>query len=854
VRRSRELPELLAPAGSWEGLEAAIESGADAVYLAGKRFGARQSAPNFDDSELERAIGYAHLRGVKVYVTVNTLIPEREVEEVARRLVWLFEVGADAVLVQDLGVVRLARYLVPELELHASTQMTICSLEGAQEAAKMGLKRAVLARELTLAEVEEIGKNGSIGVEVFVHGALCYSYSGQCLLSSVIGGRSGNRGTCAQPCRKPYLLVRGEGRRLDAYGRPLELEKVPLRGRYLLSTRDLAVYSHLDDLVKAPIEALKIEGRMRSPDYVRVAVSIYRRALDAISRGEWAPSEEDERDLALAFNRQFTAGCIGGAARGDLVSADRFDNRGLRVGKVVTWDGRRKVAAVRIEGDLLPNEGDGLVIFSGKKEHGVVVRSRPQAADGLFRLAVQEPVERGAEVFLTRRAGLGESRGTRSEPEIPIDLRVGWEERKPALEGRIFLPGGKEVLADLEADFSMEPAIKRPLSEDQIEAQHRKTGGTPFVVKKVEMDYPGGLFAPLGEINRLRREFLEKAEREIAVSFRPSDEVVRGARERLDGLVERRRATPRRPPSVMSKLSVSIYASTLEAVSGAVEGGCRRVYFEPVVGIAEGRMCRPGKTGPGDVLKVLRLAKEICGGGNASLVWKWPKISRRRFIDFAAPLLKSADVEEVMVEGVGTAEAVRAQVPDIRISGSVGLNVWNSLAVEALVSSFQRLTLSPELSAREVEELAARSQSISNRPDLEVLVQGNTEAMVAENCLLSSALGCESVAGSGEVFWGIEDETGRVFPVRRDGECRTHIFNAVELSLIDQVPKLAGMGIESIAIDARGRTAKYARKMAEIYSDALAGEGGDLDRLKREARKISMGGTTGGAFLRGRGE
>ncbi|MGC9515658.1 peptidase U32 family protein, partial [Methanocrinis sp.] len=212
MRRSGGVPELLAPAGSWEALLAAVESGADAVYLAGRRFGARQSAPNFDDLELFRALEHAHLRGVKVYVAINTLIPETEVEEVARRLVELREAGVDAVLVQDLGVLRLARDLVPDLELHASTQMTICSLEGARWAAEMGLKRAVLARELTLAEVEEMGKGASIGVEVFVHGALCYSYSGQCLLSSVIGGRSGNRGLCAQPCRKPYRLLKSRER------------------------------------------------------------------------------------------------------------------------------------------------------------------------------------------------------------------------------------------------------------------------------------------------------------------------------------------------------------------------------------------------------------------------------------------------------------------------------------------------------------------------------------------------------------------------------------------------------------------------------------------------------------------
>lgn len=850
MRRSGELPELLAPAGSWEALIAAIESGADAIYLAGKKFGARKGAKNFDDSELLRAINLAHLYEVKVYVAVNTLIPEMEIEEVARQLVWLYEAGADAVLVQDPGVIRLARELVGDLELHASTQMTICSLEGARWAADMGLKRAVLARELTLPEVEEIANDAPIGVEVFVHGALCYSYSGQCLLSSLIGGRSGNRGMCAQPCRKPYRLLRAGEQ--DDRGRPIKLEEVSCRGRYPLSTKDLAVYPHLKKLVRVPIEALKIEGRMRSPEYVGVVVSIYRKALDAISRGDWTPSREDERELALVFNREFTKGCIGGADRRDLVSTDRPDHRGLRVGEVALWDRSRRKAKVRIEGGLVPEGGDGLVIFSRNEELGFVIRSPVDFEDGLIWLSLPESVEEGSEVFLTRRAGLGYGQGPRAGEMIPVDMKVRWEGGRPILEGGISLSGGKVVRAALKADFSMVPAIKRPLSEDQIEAQLRKTGGTPFFARNIEMDYPGGLFAPLGEINRLRREFLEVAKREVAASFRPPLEEAEKARVGLEDLLVRRRIAPHRSPPERSRPSISIYASTLDEVSGAAEGGCRRVYFEPVVGIADGRRCRPEKAGPGKVLETLHLARDICESRDVELVWKWPRIVRRRFFDFAAPLLERARVEEVMVEGVGLAEAVRALVPEMRVSGSIGLNVWNSSAVEALGPSFQRLTLSPELSWREMEELLVRSRSLSYRPDLEVLVQGNVEAMVAENCLLSSALGCEVVAGAEEAFWGIEDETGRVFPVRGDGDCRTHVYNAVELSLIDEVPKIADMGVGSIAIDARGRKARYARKMAEIYCRAL--EGGDLGCLKREAREISLGGITKGAFLRGRNE
>ncbi|UEC42030.1 MAG: Peptidase family U32 [Methanothrix sp.] len=853
MRRSREVPELLAPAGSWDGLLAALDAGADAVYLAGKRFGARRGAENFDDQQLQKAIDLAHLRGVRVYVAVNTLIPEAEVGEVAERLLALYEMGADAVLVQDLGVLRLAREIVPDLELHASTQMTVSSLEGARWAAEMGLSRAVLARELTLPEVVEIGEKASIGVEVFVHGALCYSYSGQCLLSSAIGGRSGNRGLCAQPCRKPYSLMRSKER--DPWGRPLGLEEVPLPVRYLLSSKDLAVYPRLEDVARAPIEALKIEGRMRSPEYVRTVVSIYRRALDAISRSDWTPSAQEYRDLALAFNRSFTPGWIGGACRGEIVSSERPDNRGLRIGRVVSWDRRRREATVKIEGELVPERGDGLVISSRDKEVGTVARSPVLLEEGLISLPSSEPVERGAAVYITRRASLGGSPGTPGKP-IPIDLFVRWDGMTPVLRGNAFLPDGKVVSSIMEADFSMEAAKKRPISQDDIKAQLFKAGGTPFFVRKIEMDYPGGLFAPLGEVNRLRREFLKLVEGDVASSFRPAEEMVMRARararSRLEGLMDERRSSARTPVLTASRPSVSVYADSLAAVAGACDGGCRRVYFEPAAAVVGERRCKPEASAPSDLLEILALAKEICDGGGADLVWKWPPGARRRYLDLAIQVLRRAEVEEVMVEGVGFAEAVAAVAPEMRVSGSFGLNVWNSLAVESLSTRFCRLALSPELSASEVAELVVRSRLIPNRPDLEVLVQGNLEAMVAEDCLLSSALGCDEATTYGADFWGIRDETGRVFPVRRDGECRTRVYNAVELSLVDQVPALARLGISSIAVDARGRTRDYARRMAEIFGEAVGG--GDLAWLKEEAKEISLGGTTGGAYLRGRRE
>ncbi len=525
----RKLPELLAPAGSPEALRSAIAAGADAVYLGGKRFGARKFATNFNESAIAEAIDYAHLRDVRVYVVVNTLVREDELSDVAEYLIRLYEMGTDAVLLQDLGVAALAGLLVPDLERHASTQMTIHNHEGLLYAARAGFKRAVLAREVTLDEIKKWGsgpKASGLGLEVFVHGALCYCYSGQCLLSSAIGGRSGNRGMCAQPCRKPYALLRGK---LDEYGRPASLAAEPQKESFLISTRDLSVYRHLDRIVRSPVQSLKIEGRMKSPEYVAIVTSIYRRALDSIARGSWSASLEDERDLALAFNRDFTEGHLLSAK--DVMGRKASDNQGYLIGSVASYDLQRSEAQVRLSGPLVPEKGDGLVFQAPGQEMGLVVQNVFQK-DGLLKLKTPDRVNPGAKVYLTGSTALtGKAQEiiSRSKAEIPIDLAISWEDGDCRVEGR--LEKGQKI--EVKAGFKMEKAKNQPITRQQIESQMSRTGGTPFVIRKIDMDYPGDLFAPLGALNQLRRDILAKAEKALLEKRRPTAEKVVRARDRL---------------------------------------------------------------------------------------------------------------------------------------------------------------------------------------------------------------------------------------------------------------------------------------------------------------------------------
>jgi putative protease len=836
----RKLPELLAPAGSPEALRSAIAAGADAVYLGGKRFGARKFATNFDEPAIAEAINYAHLRGVRVYVVVNTLVREDELSDVAEYLVRLYEMGTDAVLLQDLGVAALAGLLVPELERHASTQMTIHNREGLLYAARAGFKRAVLAREVTLDEIkkwESGSKASGLGLEVFVHGALCYCYSGQCLLSSAIGGRSGNRGMCAQPCRKPYVLLRGK---LDEYGRPVSLAAEPQKESFLISTRDLSVYRHLDRIVRSPVQSLKIEGRMKSPEYVAIVTSIYRRALDSIARGSWSASTEDERDLALAFNRDFTEGHLLGAK--EVMGRKASDNQGYLIGSVASYDLQRSEAQVRLCGTLAPEKGDGLVFQAPGQEMGLVVQNAFQK-DGLLRLKTPERVRPGAKVYLTGSTALtGKAQAiiNTSKKEIPIDLAISWEDGTCHVEGR--LETGQKI--EVKAGFKMEKAKKQPITRQQIESQMRRTGGTPFVIKKIDMDYPGDLFAPLSALNQLRRDILAKAEEALLERHRPTAEKVVRARDRLKEM--RFDCHPASGEGRTGRVPIlAVYADSLEAVEGALEGGCRRFYFEPQPPTGE-----QGNRANG-IKERLVEARAICQNADAELIWKWPKITSADFLEFARALLKDVKADGIMVENVGDVEAVLEASPKARIYGAAGLNVWNHLTIQALAPPMQRLTLSPELSRDQLAWTIAAASEQGDVPQMELMVQGNLEVMVTEDCLLSLA----RIKPDPGDFWGLQDFK-RTFPLRLE-EGKTHIFNSTETCLLDLMPDLFRIGLDGIAVDARGRTRKYAREMTEIYLKAIdltkAGSASQegLQELKERIRPMALGGITYGHFIKG---
>ncbi len=533
--------ELLAPAGGTEQLISAVENGADAVYLGGRLYNARINASNFSDEELQQAVDFCHRRGVQVHVTMNTLLRDDELADALEYAGFLYSAGVDALIVQDLGLASLIRQFMPDLSLHFSTQGTVYDLRGAEAAARLGFDRVVLARELSLPEIRQIARGTDIETEVFVHGALCICYSGQCQLSRYYGGRSGNRGACAQPCRLPYKTMFEDGVGGSSTG---GREHAPDGGRrtgqgfvpagtappYPLSPRDQCLIDHLGELAEAGVASLKIEGRMKSPEYVGVVTSIYRKYLDEYyARGSYRVSEQDRLALEQIFNRGgFTDAYLRGYDDDRLMSGDIPKHRGVLAGHVLKRVKGTDLVDVRLAEESSLEMGDGAEIRGSTVTGNIVTYYKKETCGpGTVRIGdIRGAVSKGAAVYrISRKSQLEEIRrtwknvdiaddGNREQRRMPVNMKV------IAGSGRVRLvvstqPAawrGRNVSADAEfaADIVPEDGTANSTTDLQrFEAALRKTGSTPY--EAADIQFAGsweGIHLKVSEMNRLRREGL----------------------------------------------------------------------------------------------------------------------------------------------------------------------------------------------------------------------------------------------------------------------------------------------------------------------------------------------------------
>lgn len=495
-------PELLAPAGSMEALLAAVNNGADAVYLGSTRFGARAYAGNFDAQQLQQAVRYCHQHEVKVYVTVNTLIMENELDEAKALIDFLYHSDVDALILQDLGLVSWIRRAYPDFELHASTQMHIHNREGVRWVKELGMQRAVLARETPLELVQECAEEG-LDLEIFVYGALCVCYSGECLMSSIQGGRSGNRGQCAQPCRMPYQLVELES------GREI---KAP--GEYLLSPMDLNTLQHVEQLMQSGATSFKIEGRMKRPEYVGAVVRAYREKIDAILNGQPKRSDEAEQiRLKKLFNRGFTEGYLFHQQGSAVMNPLRPNHVGVQIGTVLSQRGGR--VQVRLSAPL--HQGDGLRILQENGEDigftaNYIYKNDLLCAQGqsgdILELPVAEKVKPGAALLQTTDSELMkviQAQSAQPAYRIPVCFTVCGKAGEPMV---LTVSDAQGYRAEALTQQRLQPAQKAPLDKQRLVSQLGKLNDTPFVLKEVTNLLKGALFLPVQQINEARRQAL----------------------------------------------------------------------------------------------------------------------------------------------------------------------------------------------------------------------------------------------------------------------------------------------------------------------------------------------------------
>ena len=486
--------ELLSPSGDYNSLVSAIMAGADAVYLGGKNYGARAFSSNFSNEEIVEAINFAHLYGVKVYVTVNTLVYDNEVEEFLNYIEFLHKNNVDAVIMQDIGMVDLVRKVYPNLEIHASTQMHIHNLEGAKLLEKLGVKRVVLARETSLEVIKQIKENTNLEIEIFVHGALCICSSGQCLMSSLIKNRSGNRGKCAGNCRLKYDLVDTNKKKVN-------------NDQYLLSTKDLCTIEYLKELIDIGVDSIKIEGRMKREEYVFLVTSLYRKMIDT-NKVEL----EDIKELKKIYNRKFTKGFIFGEKNNDIVNQYRPNHMGIEIGKVINTD--EKYVTIKLT-DYLHQE-DGIRILSND-DSGFIVnyiyknkKLVKEAYKGdIIKIPLKDKVKINYIVLKTT-----DYIQINSIKESLKNIK-----RKVIINGKIIIKTLKNVIFTISdgvnsvsiiSDFQVQKSINKPLKKEDILKQMSKLGDTVYEFDNLDIDMDDDCFILISDLNKLRRDIIDK--------------------------------------------------------------------------------------------------------------------------------------------------------------------------------------------------------------------------------------------------------------------------------------------------------------------------------------------------------
>lgn len=738
--------ELLAPAGSIESLYAAINNGADAVYLGGSKFSARAYASNFDNETMKKAVDYCHSYGVKIYVTMNTLLKEKELNEAIKYVGYLYEIGVDALIVQDLGLVNLIQEKYSDFEIHASTQVTIHNGEGAIYFKEKGFTRIVLSRELSLEEIKHISKDLNIETEIFIHGALCVCYSGQCLMSSMIGGRSGNRGRCAQPCRMEYTL---------------KSNNMGEKKAYLLSPKDMCTIEDIKDIIDSGAYSLKVEGRMKRPEYVAGVVENYRKAIDKEYYNKKFNVQEGKKVLLQSFNREgFSTAYLRKNIGKDMMSYKFPKNTGVEIGKVLDngevilkeslslGDGIRFKDKGFTLSKILKNKqevkkaeiGDRVTLFPKEYKKGEI----------LYRTSSKElflSLEESIKPYMKKISLRGE-----------VDFKVNFKIKlKTSFMGKIY-----EVEGDI-----VEKASNKPLDKERIINALKKSGEYPYKLENIEFSAFEEGFIKIASLNNLRRELFDKILKDVTSKYRRKRNIKETFKKDIN-LKENK------------ELSILYTCCTKEQLKALGELRVKNIGVDLSL-----------KSKNRISLKDLEEYKDL------NLYILTPEIIKEEF-DLVVEEIEKASK---YIKGVITSNAgiINKFKDKLYLIGDYKLNIFNSKALEFYREDLNNVSLSLELNRKEIKEIGDKRAVLCG-------IYGKTELMVSEYCPIGSSFGgkCKDKDCNGACMkdsFTLIDRMNEGFKVITDKYCRSHILNSLPLNLIDEIKDLKAIGINEFRVD-----------------------------------------------------
>ncbi|MBD3883592.1 U32 family peptidase [Phormidium tenue FACHB-886] len=815
------IPELLAPAGDWDCAKAAIENGADAIYFGLERFNARMRAHNFTEADLPKLMEFLHRRGVKGYVTLNTLIFPQELAAAEQYLRSIISAGVDAVIVQDVGICRLIRHLSPDFPIHASTQMTVTSAAGVEFAQSLGCQLVVLARECSLKEINKIqqqlaDRQVAMPLEVFVHGALCVAYSGQCLTSESLGGRSANRGECAQACRMPYELI-ADGKAVDLNQR-----------KYLLSPQDLAGLDVLPELMQTGVTCLKIEGRLKSAEYVANVTRVYRSAIDQVAAQGMEAAQESRYSLEMAFSRGLYTGWFRGIHNQELVHARFGKKRGVYLGDVIGVHNQQ--IAVRLEASA--KAGDGVVFDSGHPE-------APEEGGRIYAIEYRKKealLSFGRRDIDLKRIQIGDKIWKTSDPELDRQLRQTFSSETPQFQRPIALeihgatnqplvaiardPQGHVV--QVESAMPLTQAHSQPLTGDRLQDQFGRLGNTPFQLGEFTNHLQDAVILPISELNRMRRGIVAQLEE---LRSQPKRWQLNSTHSFTDLL-------PVLPSSSAdSHSTLAVLTRSLPQLQAALQSGITTLYCE----FEDPRAYR----------EAVQLVRQWQSSSTVPTIWVAPPRITKPAENWILQQVRSAEADGYLIRNYDQLAFFQGQ----RCIGDFSLNVANPIAA-AYFKQFQleRLTASYDLNIQQLEDLIRQCPT----DWFEVTIHQHMPMFHMEHCVFCAFLSegkdytdCGRPCESHQVK--LRDRTGTEHLLQADAGCRNTVFNGVAQTGAEYVQSLIKVGVQSFRLEFVNESPQQVARSIQCYQQLLQGEISGA-QLWRELKLSSQLGVTRGTF------